>query len=464
MSETISPVVINSATPNLDTQIRAEQVLARDVLPTREDFIGMLDSSTTNGTINVFPVESAREYDGTLISVPVEIEPSDLAGSDLNYEALPTYINPKQADELGIGVMPEVLKKEALAVQEGVRQEIIDDQAWFLADSMVAEEAEKGSISQVFKVDLGNGAHIDVINFSESQLNQVHLEELSDAITRMFNATGGNVAEAVHGIAILPEERFEGKNIANATIRSKTVKLSEVLVNSAKFSALEEKLNEKHNVLGAASSFQATVTHEMMHLVEGLQSEYSEHNYRARMGWSPVEIETFVDDYGNVVSKRKSRYVVPDRQQYVGSSEGEQTSVDVAEEFGRDAYVQARPVSVYGHTDGREDLAEAAVAYMYGSDLDSVRKNAIDNIFNEVRGEAGATDSVTIKQIEAAEYSRQLEVKPVEIGVITSLRKASLGTNRIENTGYASVDSRFGVVDDYGNLVERTVRAQPKAK
>lgn len=457
MSELTAP----SEEFTLEKRRSLESVVAHDVLPNMDEYRGMVDNALDEGVVNVFPVENPRDIECEVASVSVPINRTDLEGVDVGFDELPTYIPTAKVAELGLSANVEVAKKEAVAVHDAALEHIVDSQGWFLGNSLVANEVESGSITQTFKINLGEGRHIDLINFSESKITDAHLSQLNDAVVRMFNATGGSISNAVSGIAVLPEARFDGKNLAGAHIKSRSITLSEVLINDAKLDAMQEEFGVKHNVLGAVSSFQATATHEMMHLVEGTVSEYSENNFRGRLGWVS-EQQSFVDDYGNVVTRQRNRYVVPDRNQYVTTEDGKTQKVDVVEQFGREAYVTAKPVSVYGNTDGREDLAEASVAYFYGADIDPVRRNAVDNILNEVKGSSAPVTEVKIEEIEASDFKNTITISPLDLGVMISYRKDTIPEpNNTAHEGYANTPSRIGVVDDYGNLVERTTKMQP---
>lgn len=458
----MSEIPVPSEEFTLERRKPLEQVSAGDVLPNAAEFNDMINFALDEGAINVFPVENAREADCTIEAVSVLLEESDFDGTGINFDELPTYIPSSKAKELGTSSKDGVAKKEALAVKEQAQEFVVDSQGWFLGNMLIAQEVESGSITQTFKIDLGDGKHIDLVNFSDTPVTDEHLAQLNDSVVRMFNATGGTIVDAVSGIAILPEGRFEGKNLAGAHIKSHSITLSEVLINDAKMAAMQERFGvQEHNTLGAISSFQATTTHEMMHLVEGRLSDYSDNNYRQRMGWVS-EQQAFVDDYGNVLSKQLNRYDVPDRTQYVKAEDGTTQTVDVVEHFGRETYVTATPVSLYGHTDGREDLAEASVAYFYGAELDPVRRNAIDNIFDEVKGEDPPVQEVNIENIAPRDFKKGIQINPSDLGVMISYRKATLpAQSNATSEAYRSTDSRIGVVDDYGNLIQRTKKMQP---
>lgn len=432
---------------------------ACEIFPSDSDFDNDIDDAINSGTIEIFPKADFRVDDcDAFVTAGIEIDETDAQNAGLDFDQLPGYIGDDGEIYEVLSSTESVSEKEVEAIKRAISRGVKVQDAWFLADSTIKKEIESGAVSQMFRVDLGEDTGIDIVNLTNNLLDDALIDQMRESLLMMFNATGGNLKKALKAIAILPPSSFGGYNVATSLAETGTIKINSILLDPEMLAEFTKGYDTK-GLLGAKSYYQATLVHEMMHLVECLQSDYSSNKFRNRLGWTGPQVDNFVDDYGNVVSKVKSKLYLPSKNQEVRDvGSNSKSEVDTVEHFGVDAYLEAKPVSAYGYVDAREDLADASVAYFFMPELlDKIRQNAISNILHEVKG-GEVLDEIDIAPVKLDEFKQKEYIKPRKIGVKSIYTKKS--GNQQSAYGYSG--NSIGVIDDYGNVVEHKYVWKPR--
>jgi hypothetical protein len=434
-------------------------VPAHEVFPTIVEFDAMVRQHIAAGDLTAIDV-TASEYDGRYILPSIDVTADDIPDESKElFNTISPNITEGDAEKLGLADNPALIERKNQAIAEEISDAVKSEMAWFLADETIKEYTEKGYVSQVFKIQLTDTESIDLVNFSGILLDEDRLAEAANTLTRLYNLTGGTLAKVLKGIAILPAEAFGSSTWGQSLRRSKTIKLNEVMFDPAKFKEMEEKNDYSFDPLGANSPFEACLTHEAEHLIEGDLSAFSEHSFKARLGWTNPEYRNFVDDYGTVQTKKEAKRYLPDKTQYVRVGEGQQ-KVDVIAQFGRKLYEAAVPTTRYGNTDALEDAAEGFIPYVHAPErLDAIRTNALDNIIDEINGGKDPIEKAVVIPVGQTYFKERLSIGPREYGMHMGYHKPYKG---YENTdAYEARNSSLGVTDDYGNVVESVTVRRP---
>jgi hypothetical protein len=446
---------LTTHTPEIQTDI----VPATDVFNSFSDLTAEIEDARTSGDIEIIPlasgVEDSNNIDNTL-TVYTEIRPTDISeNSQVVLNSLPRLFSDISGLEF---INPDVLnRREAENVQEDVIEHLLNKNVWYQAVPEISELIKSGEVTQLFRLLGPEDMSIDIVNFTRERITEERLADIRESFTDLYNLSGGALAEAIRAICILPESTFESTTLGSTRTNDGVIRVNEITLSDDRVEARAQEIGKRHNKFGNGSVFKDFLAHEMTHLIEGRQDFMSDHKFGPAVGWRSPEYHSFVDDYGNVVQKKKTALHLPNRKQQVIDKDGH-IAVDVVDHFGREEFINAEPVSNYGKTDNREDLAEAVPAYLYGNKrVDSIRVNAINNLFDDVSIGRERIDGVKIEPISAIDFKHGFKIKPERIGIKTQYYR------RIKTPGgYQAITSRLGkVTDDYGNPVDSVSIMQP---
>ena len=444
-------------------EIQMSPTPASEVFKQRAEIIDEIESSRLSGDIEIVPTDNPRDFVGKSLTPNTLIDSEDVTDDTRGvYDLLPVCFG--DISELKFVDQQEIDIREATEVQNEVIDYLVDKNAWYLAEPEIAKLLDSGEVSQLFRLLGPEGMNIDIVNFSKSLLTDKHLQDIQTSIIDLYNLSGGALADTVRAICVLPKQEFEPHTLGTTSIKSGVVRINEATLSEEEIVKMEQETGKNSKKFGSSSAFKLNLSHELTHLIEGVQNFWSDFRYQDALGWRSSEYNSFVDDFGNVVKKEVSAFHMPNRKQKV-FEEGDYKTVDVVEHFGRGVYLAAAPTTNYGRTLPREDLAEAVPAYLYGTDqdIDAIRKNAINNFFQDINAGKSTVEGVEVQAVEPSEYKKSIVIKPEKIGITPKYYKEI--TPQVNATGYQTVTSRLGkVVDDYGSTVDVIKRSQPATK
>jgi hypothetical protein len=266
-----------------------------------------------------------------------------------------------------------ILDRTKTVFDQNLGNIVYNDNDWYLKSPAISQELEVGSVSEQYEITGMNRESIKLINFTDNKLTETQLSEVKRALALVASLSGGSIFNAAKAVCILKADRFKGKTIGSVSAYSGAIQLNEKLINGslgeedAKFQDLDTTMLE------------STLIHESGHLVELLDTQKDV--YGKGTGWA-VRTNSFVDDYGNAIQDQRDKLGTPE----LVKSDDDSTEVAPAiRKYSAETLHTAKPVTEYGHTNRREDFAEAFVAFA-ASDrddfvtLDEVRRDAIAGI------------------------------------------------------------------------------------
>lgn len=441
-----------------------ERIPSRDIFFTEEELLGAAKEALTEGVVSVVEFKGSGkngDYPDTAPRVALNIDDID-SNSWSEFE--------RQSGKWGLKYEdvpakdPEsVLQKTKSEVEEQIVLQVARSNQWHLIEPSLEQDLSEGYVTQLFEITLEGREPVQVVNFSDSLLNEHQVQQIREVTDKVAELTAGAVFDATKAICILPSSRFRDRVLGSARGYSNVITLNESLVNGDVERRVRESGEEPKFSEHGLDFLESTLTHEYWHLIEFQDTEMSA--YAASTGWKADE-RNIVDDYGNVefVSREYLSYVP--YQVMISDEDGKMHEIYTPDHYSEEVMRQAKPMTKYGYTNNREDSAEAFVPYVHASDdlddaLDPIRHNAISGILARIRSsrEPVQTGSVAVKHqplkamksISTRTYTLQEPQYNIQ-GVDAAGRRPDT-----QDTWYSDY-SRRKIVDDYGE--EQEVRAR----
>lgn len=319
-------------------------------------------------------------------------------------------------------------------------EKVARDNGWYLLEPDLKREIEDGRVSQHYRLSF-NGGHVELVNFSNTKLTDTNLDQIKNVLTRVSNVSGAGTLNVTNAICIQSADRFSNDAVGAARGLSGVIRLHEGLLDP------ENEIGyEKFKDIGT-SPLESTLTHEFAHLVELNDTEMRA--YGKETGWS-TEYGTVVDDYGNAVYVDRHTLDVSPHNLQVSDKDGKTREVHAKDHYGDEVIANAKPVTRYGYTNEREDLAEAFVPYVYAKDtLDPVRKNALDGVLHRGSGGEHGPFRVDIEEVPLSERIGN-NITPHHYIVAEPYFREEV-TPYTPNQMVAYGGETKTIVDDYGN-------------
>ncbi len=259
---------------------------------------------------------------------------------------------------------------------EYVIKALLSDATWYLWQPDLARNIENGGQLQQFIEFIDGDQRTALLNLSKRQLSEQEIEDIRTVLQSVSQRTNGLSSQLAKYIVVQdPEYLISEASQADSnldtlgqTIHSRGL----IRLNSLIFD--REKATETDEQLPNLTAAQATLTHELYHLFsDGTDHGADTSNFSQALGWGYVDESDVLnpsEELGQPPDKtwvyRNGQYLKVPTQSLVGDQE-------------------VKPTSKYGSEESGEDAAEAFVPYVHysaetgGSDVDAVRRNALDN-------------------------------------------------------------------------------------
>lgn len=384
-----------------------------------------------------------------------------LEANDLNHDFIQEhqYISGR-LDELPLTDEAKVIERVKYEAEERLVERVFHDNNWHIGEPLVEREIEANTpLSQRFSLELEGSNPIEVMNFSDTQLSEDQQDKIRQIVSGVTAVAGKNVFTATNAIIFTKSDRFKGGTIGTARGASGVILLNESLINGA----VDEQFKKFEDI--DVTPMESTLTHELAHLVE-LQDTVNQ-AYGEATGWKKHNTDT-VDDYGEVVSSYKSKLEMP-WEITVADEVGVKESILARDRYELSELTSAKPVTGYGYTNEREDLAEAFVPYIHAKgsqQLDRIRKDSLDSMMRRINNEEHGPHQVTMRPI-ALDKKIGLDIWPQTYTVgepqfsysppVTERQTPKLSLEEQQKQAYSQRMAE--VVDDYGNVVTASQRS-----
>ncbi len=401
-----------------------------------------------------------HEDDYPDIRYTFSLEAQDLS-SDYHNQAKHTYLS-GTIDELPITDEELIMKRTAYLAEERLVERGFHDNNWHLGEPLVESEIEANTpLIQRFELVTGEVKPIEVLNFSDTSLTMEQQEQVREVVSRVTALAGQKVFDATNAIIFKKSDKFRDKVVGTARGMSGVIVLNESLINGT----IDKDFVKQLHAIGV-DPLEGVLTHELAHLVE--QQDTVNNAYAGATGWKEVSTET-VDDYGEVVALNQKKLDMPWEITHIDES-GDKKTVPAKDIYNLEEIINAKPVSKYGYTNEREDLAEAFIPYTHArhdtSQLDSLRRDAIDGIMQRIHAGEHGPHHVTIREKDLASKigtSIRPRVYTMAEPVFTYSPPTPKHTRpkfTLDEQQKQAYNQRMSeIVDDYGNTVKASRRS-----